>query len=209
MLKVAARFLCRKNRELIVNTRCGQPNQLAISPIRKHHYQSEIYTSRFEQPGDQTLKDELLRANALATEQPNLARFISAWRRDGHKIARLDPLKFDSNLAKLDDLRPENYGLSQKSYDIAGLLHTPNSSTVTQMTLEEIETYLSKTYSSHIAVEFDFIKSGEEKLWIAREFEHLSRAEVDENVKVELLDLLLKSQVSWLRQQHYIGLIRS
>ena len=206
MLKVT-RFLSRNQREMIglsvaTGRRAVQHPAIVMSHARTHAYQSEIYTSRFEQAEDKALKDELTRSNALANEQPNLARFIGAWRRDGHKIAKLDPLNLSNGEAtaaaenNLSELRPKTYGLSHqahKTYDNTGLLYSSGQSV---MSLAEIEAYLSHTYSANMAIEFDFIKSSEEKLWIAREFERMSRAQVADDVKVELLDLLIKSQVS-------------
>jgi 2-oxoglutarate dehydrogenase complex dehydrogenase (E1) component-like enzyme len=166
---------------------------------RRFTYQAEIYTIPFKHENDQSekLQGELSQLKQLKCEQSNLYRYIKAYHEYGFKKASIDPLcqvECESNLALLD---PASYGLDKNastSYQTNGLLHSIDRSS---MSLSEIEDYLNKIYAGKMSIEFDYIQSEEEKHWIAREFERIQSEELDKSAKINILKLLLKSQVSF------------
>ena len=78
-------------------------------------------------------------------------------------------------------------------YSTTGLLF--NSNTEESQSLNDIENSLREIYSKNITIEFDHISNEEEKFWIAKEFEIMSNKQLESNSRVEILKLLLKSQV--------------
>lgn len=162
---------------------------IASNSYRNFNYQKDIYTKNL-QINDDYLKEELNELNKFKIEQPNLYRFIKAYHQHGHQQALTNPI--DNKTVNLNELNPSNYGLNNENvYSTEGLLFSQYSN----MNLDEIETYLKNAYSDKMSIEFDFITSEEEKLWIAREFEVIQLKELDKNVKIEIAKLLLKSQV--------------
>lgn len=160
---------------------------------RNYHYQTEFYTNKFE-TFDQSLTDRLKSVNQSRNRQSNLYRFIHAYRQYGFKIAQLDPLNQQNNCSLFLELDPSTYGLEKDStrYAIQNLIHASDSE---QLTITEIEDYLKKKYSEKISIEFDFITNPEEKLWIEQKFEeHLSKP-IENNIRLALLNILMKSQV--------------
>ena len=63
------------------------------------------------------------------------------------------------------------------------------------MKLSEIESYLKQCYSSEMSIKFEHLYREEQKLWLSREFEPFQTKQLNDNVKIELAKLLLKSQV--------------
>lgn len=167
------------------------------TPSRSYKYQAEIYTNKFE-TSDDALKNDLKDANQHRVSQPNLYRFINAYHQYGFKKAKLDPLNQMNNQENyISELDPATYGLGKDaatSYPIQGLLF---NSKCQEMTVEQIDAYLTSTYSSNIAIEFEFLTSEEEKLWLAKEFELMQQETIENRIKIDLLKLLQKSQVNY------------
>ena len=144
-----------------------QLNSIFKIQFNNYHYQTDIYTSKFENTDvSQDLRRELLTLNKYRNEQPNLYRFIKSYQEYGYKRSQLDPLNTKTeNELSLSELEPEFYGLlrNDNRYSVEGLLNCNAT-----MTIEEIEKYLKKVYSQHITIEFEFLQREEEKLWLAR-----------------------------------------
>jgi 2-oxoglutarate dehydrogenase complex dehydrogenase (E1) component-like enzyme len=172
----------------------------SYNSFRKYNYQTEIYTGKFklDHSLNETLKSEINSQIHLKNEQPNLYRYIKAYHQYGHIHGQINPLEQveQSNTleSKLFELNPEYYGLKNDStlYSTQGLLFGASNNS---MTLNEIEKYLQSVYSSNMTIEFDFISSEEEKHWLAKEFEAIQNQALDKKIKIDLLKLLLKSQV--------------
>jgi len=171
----------------------SQQNNLArifVNSNRFFNYQKDIYNSNFSKQDD-LLQKELNQLNKFKIEQPNLYRFIKAYHQHGHKTADINPLSLNKQNNDLTELSPISYGLSDDVlYSTEGLLFSSKSF----MGLDEIESYLKNIYSNKMSIEFDFLSSEEEKLWINREFEKMQNEDLNSNVKIELAKLLLKSQ---------------
>jgi 2-oxoglutarate dehydrogenase complex dehydrogenase (E1) component-like enzyme len=170
---------------------------LTVFPRRDHSYQTSIYTSNFEPQSPQiALNAQLDAAKAARNVQPNLYRFIKAYQQSGHKQGRIDPLEAVTESVKHIELDLDYYGLSpsdQGVYATDGLLNLKKAE---EMSLAQIESYLKATYSGNMTIEFDFINSEAEKMWIVQEFEAMQAQELDYKDKLEMLKLLLKSQVN-------------
>ena len=170
--------------------------ETALNLVNAFHYQNDIYTSKFQPLNElkESLRKEVNASNQLRLEFPNLYRFIKAYHQNGFKLGEIDPLGQNKvGEEAFSELSPEFYGLSKDGlYKTEGLLHSASNS---EMSLEEIEKYLKRIYSSKMTIEFDFITNEEEKHWISKEFEKMQSQPVDNQVKVELAKLLLKSQV--------------
>ncbi|RNA23119.1 putative 2-oxoglutarate dehydrogenase E1 component DHKTD1 mitochondrial [Brachionus plicatilis] len=165
---------------------------LANLTPKNYHYQTEIYTNKFE-AFDEKLSEKLKNTNQSRNNQSNLYRFINAYRQHGYRIAKLDPLNQQNNNNKLSELDPATYGLERDSttYPIQDLIHASDSG---KLTIDEVENYLKTIYSDKISIEFEFITCPEEKLWIEQKFEeHLSRP-IETQTRLDILDLLMKSQ---------------
>jgi 2-oxoglutarate dehydrogenase complex dehydrogenase (E1) component-like enzyme len=161
---------------------------------RNYNYQTELYAKKLELK-DERLAEELKLAYKHRAAQPQLSRFIEAYHQYGVKLARLDPLELNPVSNNLPvELNPATYGLNASTTaSTEGLLFGAVGSQSTS--IGEIEAYLQRTYSSNMAIEFSFINNEEEKLWIAKEFEAMSATQVPSNDKIEMLKLLINSQV--------------
>lgn len=167
-------------------------SKLTSFPATRHfNYQKEIYINDFDCVGDKKLAAQVTNSRA---SNPNLYRYINAYHKYGFKLAKLDPLGLTNFDSHVDELDPAVYGLSgtASKFNVDNLLFKPDSS---QLDVTEIEAYLKRHYSSNCAIEFDHLQNEEEKLWLAKEFEAVNSKTLENNVKLDLLKLLLKSQV--------------
>lgn len=190
-----------------VSSKKHVPLSVISSSSRHYNFQTKIYTDKFNstQIPEAELKSDLENFKSKRNLQPNLYRFIKAYHQNGHKLGNIDPLGAKSQQSEFSELNPEYYDLKRDSavYATEGLVNSQNSS----MTLAEIETYLKRTYSDKMTVEFDFVGSEVEKEWIAREFEAMQVQEVDKADKIELVKLLLKSQVRFFSNLSPVNII--
>ena len=163
---------------------------LNLSLTRSYNFQTELYAKKFETK-DEKLESELRNVQQNRAQQSQLLNYINAYHQYGFKAARLDPLGLN-NLNGEAQLEPSIFGLEKsQSFPTEGLVFGNQKN----MSVEEIESYLKSVYSTNMAIEFSFIQSEEEKLWIAQEFESISSKQVDAKDRVDILKLLMKSQV--------------
>lgn len=166
---------------------------------RKYYFQTEIYNNELVESRRvnnyvfENLHKENENFYEKAKQEPNLYRFIKAYRQYGYKIGEINPLEFEKTTSLPNELNPLRYGLDRSlSYSTKGLLF---NSFDEPKNLNEIESSLREIYSKNITIEFDHISNEEEKLWIAREFEKMSSGKLNSKNRIEILKLLLKSQV--------------
>lgn len=166
-----------------------------------YHYQNKIYKNPQVdlRPLLSTIREKISETNEKILNQPNLYRFIEAYRRYGYLASQINPLngqQFDVT----NELDPKKYGLSDNlSYSIDGLLHLSNNQITS---LQEVKDYLKNVYSSHMTIELDHITSEEEKYWLAREYEKLQQESLNHDTQLNIAKLLLKSEVF----DHFLGL---
>jgi 2-oxoglutarate dehydrogenase complex dehydrogenase (E1) component-like enzyme len=168
---------------------------------RTYYYQTEIYNNekvesrRVNNQFFENLRKQNENLYEKAKQEPNLYRFIKAYHQYGFKIGEINPLKLETIKNLPQELDPLQYGLDRsQSYSTSGLLFNSNSEE--PKSLNEIEDTLRAIYSKNITIEFDHISNEEEKLWIAREFESMSNKSLESKTRIEILNLLLKSQVN-------------
>lgn len=175
----------------------------AVASYRGYHYQTKIYNvdqldKSIQSDFYKKLEEELAKSYENANQEPNLSRFINAYRRYGFKKHTLNPLGSVQHDKYLVELDPSKYGLNLSAkYDVKNLLYNQNfSENNSVISLADIENILKSTYSTNLTIEFEHILSEEEKFWIAKEFEQMHNVQLNNDSRVNILKLLLKSQVS-------------
>ncbi|RXG72744.1 putative 2-oxoglutarate dehydrogenase E1 component DHKTD1, mitochondrial [Armadillidium vulgare] len=139
-------------------------------------------TSAYQIPSE-TLK--------LRNENPNLHRYISAYREFGHLKAQINPL--EQNLRIVPELNPEFYSLSpRENVSAKGLLYGEENS---NFSLEELDKKLQDIYCGDMSAEFMYLNSLEEREWFGAEIEKLASTQISDEEKREMATDLLKSQV--------------
>ena len=173
-----------------------------VSACRNYNYQNQIYNSQFESTAKdaESLKTKLDSVRAARNAQPNLFRFVKAYHQNGHKKGHINPLSSAASRPEVFELEPGFYGLDRQDtatkYSTQGLLNSDASA----MTVSEMEAYLNRTFSDKMTIEFEHVQCELEREWIAKEFEKTQASQVDIGDKVEILKLLLKSQVNeWIQ----------
>lgn len=167
-----------------------------LTPNRAFNYQKEIYLNSYDSHlNDKSLKDQLTNVNRHRANEANLYRYINAYHKYGVRQAKLDPLNQQINRTNaIDELNPTSYGLVDDNgkHNVDGLLFNAQSSS---LTLKEISTYLNNYYANNISIEFDFLQNEDEKLWLNKEYERIVGQTLDNGTRLDILKLLLKSQV--------------
>ncbi|KAL7635748.1 UNVERIFIED_CONTAM: hypothetical protein RMT77_013565 [Armadillidium vulgare] len=139
-------------------------------------------TSAYQIPSE-TLK--------LRNENPNLHRYISAYREFGHLKAQINPL--EQNLRIVPELNAEFYSLSpRENVSAKGLLYGEENS---NFSLEELDKKLQDIYCGDMSAEFMYLNSLEEREWFGAEIEKLASTQISDEEKREMATDLLKSQV--------------
>jgi 2-oxoglutarate dehydrogenase complex dehydrogenase (E1) component-like enzyme len=93
-------------------------------------------------------------------------------------------------------LEPSRYGLDPSAqYEVDDLLFLQSHSGG-RWSVEQIENYLTNIYSKSCSIEFDYLRDEEEKYWIAREFELMQQTKLDKSTSINILKLMLKSEVT-------------
>eukprot|EP00735_Rhodelphis_limneticus_P013940 TRINITY_DN7907_c0_g1::TRINITY_DN7907_c0_g1_i1::g.23798::m.23798 TRINITY_DN7907_c0_g1::TRINITY_DN7907_c0_g1_i1::g.23798 ORF type:complete len:910 (+),score=328.56,sp/Q54VG0/DHTK1_DICDI/45.92/0.0,Transket_pyr/PF02779.19/5.6e-60,E1_dh/PF00676.15/3.1e-45,DUF4343/PF14243.1/0.23,TOMM6/PF15184.1/0.41 TRINITY_DN7907_c0_g1_i1:35-2764(+) len=127
-------------------------------------------------------------------ENPNVARWIDAYRQRGHLYATINPLDYEkqrySAIFSDKALALDRYGLNPDTkINVDGLVTGQEGS----MTIRELEQLLQKTYCGHMGFEFSHILSEEESEWFASQVETMSTKPSDEERK-RILRFLIRSE---------------
>ncbi|KAL4237502.1 putative 2-oxoglutarate dehydrogenase E1 component DHKTD1 [Mactra antiquata] len=155
-----------------------------------YHSNSGVYGHRKQavRPG------QYVSNNALQNriENSNVYRLIEAYRLHGHKKATLDPLSLQQEHDP-HELSPERYGIMSGSdiIDINGLFYNNN---ITSMSVSDLIVQLEKQYCDTIAAEFQHLQTEEEREWFAEAFETKHDIDINDERKIDLANLMLKSQ---------------
>ncbi|XP_055851943.1 probable 2-oxoglutarate dehydrogenase E1 component DHKTD1 homolog, mitochondrial isoform X2 [Episyrphus balteatus] len=126
--------------------------------------------------------------------QPNVFRWVEAYRKHGHKLASINPVAFKPNSSSFDELTPEYYGLrSDDRITPRGILNVSDIESTT--TVGEIQKILNDIYcNAGASVEFAYIENQEEREWLAENFEKLRKQNVSTDGRRKIAELLIKSQ---------------
>ena len=102
-------------------------------------------------------------------KQMGVQKLISAYRRRGHRHAKLDPLQLHPR-PQIEDLTLEFHGLS--SSDLNTVFPTSDLNIgKSEATLGEIVEVLERVYCSSIGIEYMHVNTSEEKRWVERYLE--------------------------------------
>ncbi|XP_055906250.1 probable 2-oxoglutarate dehydrogenase E1 component DHKTD1 homolog, mitochondrial [Eupeodes corollae] len=139
--------------------------------------------------------------------QPNVFRWVEAYRKHGHKLASINPVAFQptsNSTSSMDELTPEYYGLtSDDRITPRGILNLSASTSASAVgnsngdttTVGELQKILNDIYcNSGASAEFAYIENQEEREWLAENFEKLRTQSVSTEGRRKIAELLIKSQ---------------
>lgn len=129
-----------------------------------YNVQSSINTiTNSHNPTETTISD------SKQIKQIKIIELIEAYRMQGHKIAKTDPLELVKK--KIDpELTAEFYGLQEENMD--EMFHVDNLCNLNkELPLKEIMKLLQNIYSKNIGVEYMHVETSEERQWIQEEIE--------------------------------------
>lgn len=94
--------------------------------------------------------------------------------------------------SNVPELELQRYGLDEnESQNFNGILN----STIANGTVREARDFLENTYCGNTSIEYAYIESEREREWLVENYEkHISNTELSKPLKMEILELLLKSQ---------------
>lgn len=100
----------------------------------------------------------------------------------------INPLYFYRDVP---ELKPSYYGLNlNDEINTAGIINIDKRS----LTVSDLENVLKDLYCGNIGAEFSYISSAKEREWLAENYERTCNESVDDSVKREIAELMLKSQ---------------
>ncbi|XP_063705809.1 probable 2-oxoglutarate dehydrogenase E1 component DHKTD1 homolog, mitochondrial [Culicoides brevitarsis] len=121
----------------------------------------------------------------------NLYRWVEAFRSHGHHAAAFNPIDFKKDQPDLPELKPSHYGLNLSDLiNTDGILSCEKSS----LTVSDLENVLKSIYCGNVGAEFAYISSTEEREWLSENFETSLNEKIEDSVKREIAELMLKSQ---------------
>eukprot|EP00835_Amoeboradix_gromovi_P003247 NODE_207_length_14754_cov_0.677994.p2 type:complete len:927 gc:universal NODE_207_length_14754_cov_0.677994:611-3391(+) len=134
-------------------------------------------------------------------QNSNLLRLVSAFRQHGHRASEIDPLGM-ATAEDVKDLHLHRYGLDindKVKYNLKGILHLGKPENKSQglprATIKDIYKYLRSSYCGRIGYEFCHIPNSSERRWFQFMVESLVKVKFDNNEKLRINSLLLKSEL--------------
>ncbi|XP_040582261.1 probable 2-oxoadipate dehydrogenase complex component E1 homolog [Lepeophtheirus salmonis] len=125
---------------------------------------------------------------AKRSANPNVYRFVDAFRKHGHRFASINPLEDPKSLDK-SIINPASYGLGEGHYDVNGIIEKSINS------LKDIHQYLKNVYCGKIGIEVFSPESEYESIWFFKRYEQLMEEDMASNEKTKLAMELLKSEL--------------
>ena len=171
----------------------------------RYGYRPSIRAEKLKLPTDEAIEAQ--------RNNPQLQRFINAYRTYGHRISRLNPLitarssvtmteeqkKSLFNKGELDQLR---YGFSEDTAEIecSNLLNQTQATKPT--TVKSLKATLESIYCGTLAMEFDHVRprSETEYFWLASQFEK-EYTPISDSESARYARLMLESQAF----DHFVG----
>ncbi|CEF63085.1 Probable 2-oxoglutarate dehydrogenase E1 component DHKTD1 homolog, mitochondrial [Strongyloides ratti] len=126
----------------------------------------------------------------MSPEEAQRLHLINAFRRYGYLKADINPLKVKSETSRdVPELNPRIYGLDPDSEEPI------NSSTVENAPgISDLVKHLENVYCGKFSIEFMHLQNVNERSFLAQNFEKLQNIELLNEEKVNVLELMLKSQ---------------
>eukprot|EP01119_Soliformovum_irregulare_P005387 TRINITY_DN17154_c0_g1_i1.p1 TRINITY_DN17154_c0_g1~~TRINITY_DN17154_c0_g1_i1.p1 ORF type:complete len:948 (-),score=283.69 TRINITY_DN17154_c0_g1_i1:234-3053(-) len=135
-------------------------------------------------------KDELQNRS----ENANLLRLVSSYRRYGHLTADLDPLGLVKRVSP-PELELSRYGLDRVSesqeFPLQGLINIEGKQTAT---LGEIIKHLKASYCDKIGPEFSYIQHANQRRWFADQVEQLETQSLSTDEKKRAWELMAEAE---------------
>uniref|UniRef100_A0A0K0FKJ6 Transket_pyr domain-containing protein n=1 Tax=Strongyloides venezuelensis TaxID=75913 RepID=A0A0K0FKJ6_STRVS len=127
----------------------------------------------------------------MSPEEAQRLHLINAFRRYGYLKADINPLEegnvvLNKNVSELD---PKMYGLDPDS-----VLPINSSSLEDNVNISDLVKHLENVYCGKIAIEFMHLQNISERSFLAQNFEKLQNMVLSEGEKINVLELMLKSQ---------------
>jgi 2-oxoglutarate dehydrogenase E1 component len=148
-----------------------------ISSLTKKEIAKDKKTldSKTSQPSQE--KDLEIRVNNLAL----------AYRRFGHLAANLDPLGLTS-IEKIEEINPQNYQIEeadlQKEVNFSGQ----------KVKISQVISHLNFIYANKIGVEFEYIRSQEQKSWLVEATENTLTNDLENSEKIKILKEIIRTE---------------
>jgi 2-oxoglutarate dehydrogenase E1 component len=134
-------------------------------------------------------------ANTLAKAERDLsihvANLILAYKKFGHLAADLDPLGL-MPVQHVPEINPQNHGIEnsdlEKEVNLHGILGFEKT------TISKVIQQLEFIYANKIGAEFQYIRSQEQKDWLARELEKSALLPISKDEKVKILKEVIRTE---------------
>ncbi|XP_077286387.1 putative 2-oxoadipate dehydrogenase complex component E1 homolog [Arctopsyche grandis] len=153
-----------------------------------YHSDNGVYGHRPKPPEEYSVPENILDARK---KQSNFFRFVTAYRELAHKSATINPVDLRRNYARLPELNPDRFGLSNTDvFDFRGILNVPTIGG----TIDDALTILDKLYSGPLSSEFSYLESEHEREWFAHRIEGINNEELSNEEKIDIAKEMLKSQ---------------
>ncbi len=129
----------------------------------------------------------------LSENQMGVQKLITAYRRRGHRLARLDPLGLMPR-PQIEELTLEYHGLSEADLDTVYPTSDFNIGK-DKATLREILEVLQRVYSNKIGAEYMHVTTAKEKRWIEQYLEtNLGHIKFDDQKRKSILERLTAAE---------------
>lgn len=166
-----------------------------VSRSQNYHTVKGVYGYKPKPKRNFKVSEDILQSR---NSQPNVFRWVEAYRKHGHKLASINPVSLESNLSSIDELDPKYYGLtSDDKLTPRGILNVSNvnDNGNDSTTVAELQRLLNDIYcNSGASVEFAYIENLEEREWLAENFEKLQKQSLTAVEQRKIAELLIKSQ---------------
>ena len=132
-------------------------------------------------------------ADCADPKQMGVQQLISAYRRRGHRRAKLDPLDLHPR-AEVEDLTLEYHNLSEADLDTVFPTNDLNIGK-DEATLREIIEIMERVYCRYIGVEYMHVTTSTEKRWMEKYLEtNLGYIEFDKEKRLSILERLTAAE---------------
>uniref|UniRef100_A0A0N4ZSZ6 RRM domain-containing protein n=1 Tax=Parastrongyloides trichosuri TaxID=131310 RepID=A0A0N4ZSZ6_PARTI len=133
-----------------------------------------------------------LNVNPISPEEAQRLHLINAFRRYGYLKADINPLEVKSEKSRVvPELNPRIYGLDPNSEETISKSSIEGEKGAK---LSDLINHLEDVYCGKMAIEFMHLQNVEERSFLAQQFEEVKNIDIKDEEKVNLLELMLKSQ---------------
>lgn len=158
----------------------------SVEPSWRAFFQGYDFANEYNGSVDELMQD----VNDVHLQKEfDVIRLINAYRRYGHLLSQINPLK-KRETANHPDLSITNFGLSDSDLDT--VFEASQMIHLNKATLKEIVGHLQKVYCDTVGVEFEHTDNEEKINWVSAYFEK-DKASLSADTQKEVLGQLIKS----------------